>query len=76
MLPLTFANPADYDKIQERDRISISGLATFAPGVPLRVTVKHTDGRTDAFDANHTFNAEQIAWFKAGSALNILRKGK
>ncbi|MBM4384964.1 MAG: aconitate hydratase [Deltaproteobacteria bacterium] len=76
LLPLTFANPKDYEKIQERDRISISGLTTFTPGVPLKVTVKHADGTTDTFDAKHTFSAEQIAWFKAGSALNILRKGK
>jgi aconitate hydratase len=76
LLPLTFANPADYEKIQERDRVSITGLARFAPGVPLRVTVKHADGSTDTFDARHTFSAEQIAWFQAGSALNILRKGK
>jgi aconitate hydratase len=76
LLPLSFANPADYEKIQERDRVSITGLAAFAPGVPLRVTVKHADGSTDAFDAKHTFSAEQIAWYKAGSALNILRKAK
>ena len=76
LLPLTFANPADYEKIQERDRVTISGLAAFAPGKPLRVSVQHADGSTDAFDAQHTFSTEQIAWYKAGSALNILRKGK
>ncbi len=76
LLPLTFANPADYEKVQERDRVSISGLARFAPGVPLKVSLKHADGSKDAFAAKHTFSAEQIAWYKAGSALNILRKGK
>jgi aconitate hydratase len=76
LLPLTFADPKDYEKIQERDRISISGLTRFAPGVPLRVSVKHADGSTDRFEAKHTFSAEQIEWFKAGSALNILRRAK
>ncbi len=76
LLPLTFANPADYEKVQERDRVSIRGLASFAPGKPLQVTLHHADGKTDSFEAKHTFSAEQIAWFKAGSALNILRKGK
>jgi aconitate hydratase len=76
LLPLTFADPKDYEKIQERDRVSIRGLTAFAPGVPLQVTVKHADGSADAFAAKHTFSAEQIAWFKAGSALNILRKGR
>ena len=76
LLPLTFANPKDYEKIQESDRVSIGGLTTFSPGVPLKVTVKHANGSTDSFDAKHTFSTEQIAWYKAGSALNILRKGK
>ena len=73
ILALTFADPKDYEKIGERDRISISGLTSFTPGVPLRVTVKHADGTTSTFDAKHTFSAEQIAWFKAGSALNLYR---
>ena len=74
LLPLTFANPADYDRVQERDRVSILGLAGLAPGKPLRVTLEHADGSRDEIEARHTFSAEQIAWFKAGSALNILRK--
>ena len=73
LLPLTFANPADYDKVQEDDRIDITGLAALAPGKPLKVTLHHKDGKTDSFDAKHTFSADQIAWFKAGSALNLLR---
>ncbi|CAI9735954.1 aconitate hydratase, mitochondrial-like [Octopus vulgaris] len=70
MLPLTFANSADYDKIQPTDRISILGLKTFAPGKPLTCEVKHEDGSTDTFLLHHTFNEGQITWFKAGSALN------
>jgi aconitate hydratase len=72
MLPLTFANPADYDKVQEGDRISILGLRTLAPGVPLQMILKHTDGSVDEVMLNHTFNENQIGWFKAGSALNLI----
>ncbi|HJW08234.1 MAG TPA: aconitate hydratase [Holophagaceae bacterium] len=72
MLPLTFANPADYDKIQEDDRISILGLTTFAPGVPLTMVAKHKDGSEDRITLNHTYNEQQIHWFKAGSALNLM----
>ena len=73
MLALTFANPADYDKIQETDRISILGLKDFAPGKPLTMEVRHENGSTENIQLKHTFNAEQIKWFKAGSALNLLR---
>ncbi len=73
MLALRFANPADYDKIQENDTIDIVGLANFAPGQPLTVRLHHADGNTEEFHANHTYNAAQIEWFKAGSALNIIR---
>ncbi|MFN4147585.1 MAG: aconitase family protein, partial [Runella sp.] len=73
MLALTFANPADYDKIQEDDTIDILGLTTFAPGVPLNVVLHHADGTKDEFAANHTYNQQQIEWFKAGGALNIIR---
>ncbi len=72
MLPLTFANPADYDKVQEDDRVSIVGLNTFAAGVPLRMILKHSDGTVDEVMLNHTFNENQIQWFKAGSALNLI----
>ncbi len=72
MLPLTFANPSDYDKVQEKDRVSIVGLNTFAPGVPLRMLLKHEDGSVDEVMLNHTFNENQIKWFKAGSALNLI----
>ncbi len=76
LLPLTFQNPADYDKVKEDDRVSVTGLASFAPGKPLTVTLHHSDGKTDTFQVNHSFNAEQIEWFKAGSALNLLAKQK
>jgi aconitate hydratase len=73
LLPLTFADPADYDKVQETDRVSVTGLAALAPGQPLRVVLHHADGRNDEIRAKHTFNDEQIRWFRAGSALNLLR---
>jgi hypothetical protein len=72
MLPLTFANPADYDKVQEDDRISILGLTSLKPGVPLQMILKHADGSVDEVILNHTFNENQIGWFKAGSALNLI----
>lgn len=75
MLPLTFADPRDYDKMREDDRISIVGLATFAPEVPLRMILRHSDGTVDECLLNHTFNEAQIAWFKAGSALNLIAAG-
>lgn len=74
MLALTFADPADYDRIQEDDTIDILGLMTFAPGVPLTVVLHHKDGSTESFPVNHTFNKQQIEWFRAGAALNIIRK--
>lgn len=70
MLALTFVNKDDYDKVREDDRISVTGLAHFAPGSRLTVSLKHSDGTTDSFEAEHTYNATQIAWFKAGAALN------
>ncbi|GAB4036567.1 aconitate hydratase [Spirosoma gilvum] len=73
MLALTFANPADYDKIQEDDVIDIEGLTEFAPGRPLEIVLHHSDGTTDEFLVNHTYNEGQIEWFKAGAALNIIR---
>lgn len=74
MLALTFADKADYDKIQEKDQIDILGLKDFAPNRPLQLMVKHADGTTDEILANHTYNQVQIEWFKAGSALNLIRK--
>jgi aconitate hydratase len=73
VLPLTFADPADYEKVQEDDRISVEGLADLAPGSTLTVVLHHADGGEDRFEARQSLNAEQIAWFRAGSALNVLR---
>ena len=72
MLPLTFTNPADYGKVQENDKVSITGLQSFTPGVPLRMILKHADGSVDEVLVNHTFNGNQIHWFEAGSALNLI----
>ncbi len=72
MLPLTFKNPADYDLIREDDRVSIIGLASFAPGKPLKMIIKHADGTQHECELNHSFNETAIAWFKAGSALNLI----
>lgn len=74
MLALTFDNKDDYDKILEDDTIDILGLTSFAPGKQLTVALHHKDGTTDQFDVNHTYNGQQIEWFKAGAALNIIRK--
>lgn len=73
MLALTFANEADYDKIQEDDRVDLVDLTAFAPGKPLTLVFKHKDGSKDTVIANHTYNEQQIGWFRAGSALNIIR---
>ncbi|MEN9386817.1 MAG: Aconitate hydratase [Bacteroidota bacterium] len=73
MLALTFANEADYDKIQENDSINIVGLGSFAPEKQLTIELVHADGSKDSFAVNHTYNAQQIEWFKAGGALNIIR---
>jgi aconitate hydratase len=72
MLGLTFANPADYDKIQEDDVLDIVGLTSFKPGVPLTIVINHKDGSKEEIKANHTYNEGQIEWFKAGSALNLI----
>jgi len=73
VLPLTFANPADYEKILVDDRISIVGLTELTPGSPVTAVIHHTDGRTEEITLNHSLNDEQVEWFKAGSALNVLR---
>ncbi len=74
MLALTFANEADYDKIQEDDVIDLIDLTEFAPGKPLTLVLHHKDGTKDTIKANHSYNANQIEWFKAGSALNLMAK--
>jgi aconitate hydratase len=74
MLALTFVNKDDYDKVQEDDTVDILGLADFTPGKPLALVLHHKDGGSDIISANHTYNEQQIEWFKAGGALNIIRK--
>ena len=73
MLGLTFANKDDYDKIKEDDTIDIIGLTEFAPNKPLTLVLHHADGSSEEILANHTYNEQQIGWFKAGGALNIIR---
>lgn len=73
MLGITFADPKDYDKVREDDRISILGLKEFSPGKNLKVVLEHNDGTKEEFEAKHSYNAEQIKWFKAGSALNAMK---
>ncbi|KAJ7176671.1 aconitase family-domain-containing protein [Mycena filopes] len=72
MLALTFVDPADYDKLQPSDRVDIVGLDSFAPGKDLTLVAKHEDGSKDEIALAHSFNEGQIAWFKAGSALNLM----
>ncbi len=71
MLALTFAQSTDYDKVREDDKISVIGLKTFTPGEPLTVILTHSDGTSEQFPVLHTYNKQQIEWFKAGAALNI-----
>ena len=73
MLALTFADKADYDKIKEDDTFDIIGLTSFTPGVPLTLVLHHSDGSKEEIKVNHSYNEHQIAWFKAGGALNIIR---
>jgi aconitate hydratase len=74
MLALTFADKADYDKVQEDDSIDILGLQSFSPGVTLTIALHHKDGTKDEFIVNHSYNESQIGWFREGAALNIIKK--
>ncbi|HEC08883.1 MAG TPA: aconitate hydratase [Acidimicrobiales bacterium] len=74
VLALTFADPADYDRVQEDDRISVVGLADLAPGRPVRIVLRHADGSSEQIETLHTMNEQQIEWFRAGSALNLIRR--
>ena len=74
VLTLTLAKKEDYDKILEGDKVDITGLREFAPGKQLNIILKHSDGRKENIKANHSYNETQIKWFKAGSALNLIRK--
>ena len=73
MLALTFENKADYEQVQEDDSIDVLGLSTLAPGVPLEIRLNHSDGSSYTFKANQTLNENQINWFRAGSALNLIK---
>lgn len=72
MLALTFVNPDDYEKIKPDDKVDILGLESFSPGKNLTLAVKHKDGSKEEIELAHSFNEGQIAWFKAGSALNLV----
>ena len=74
VLGLTFADKVDYDKIMEDDNIDIIGLSEFAPGKQLTIVLNHADGTKDEIMANHTYNQSQVEWFKAGSALNLIKE--
>lgn len=74
VLPLTFDNPADYDKIRRDDRLSFSGLDSISPGTKIEVEIRHADGSIETIEARHTMTREQIDWFNAGSALNLIRQ--
>jgi len=74
MLALTFSNENDYDKIQENDLINFVDLVNFQPGHPLTLELVHANGEKENILVNHTYNAQQIEWFKAGGALNLIRK--
>ena len=73
LLALTFADPDDYERIRAEDTVDIVGLAELAPGRPVTVVVRHADGTRDEITTTHTMSDEHIAWFRAGSALNVLR---
>jgi aconitate hydratase len=76
ILPLTFKDPRDWDRFEATDRVSVTGLPALAPGKPVMVTIKKAGGETQTIEALHSLTAEQIGWFKAGSALNAARQGE
>jgi aconitate hydratase len=75
ILALTFANPSDYDKIRQDDQLDFINLNQLQPGVPVTLVIRHQDGSQDSVKLNHSYSQDQIRWFKAGSALNLIRKG-
>jgi aconitate hydratase len=74
MLALTFIDKDDYNKVREDDRISVTGLTVMAPGSHLTITLHHADDTEQTFEVQHTYNLQQIDWFRAGSALNVGRQ--
>jgi aconitate hydratase len=76
ILTLTFSEKEDYNKIRENDKVNILGLGKFSPGNRLTIELIHSDSTREIINANHSYNETQIEWFKAGSALNLIRKSK
>ena len=76
VLPLTFTDSADYDKVREDDTLTLPDIMSIAPGMPVRAEIVHADGSKDSIELAHTMNADQIEWFRAGSALNLLRQAE
>jgi aconitate hydratase len=74
ILPLTFVNGADYDRLEQNDRVSAIGLTALAPGRPVTLSIRKADGRVEDMQARHTLTDEQIGWFRAGSALNAAQQ--
>jgi aconitate hydratase len=74
ILALTFEKTSDYDKVMEEDRISIIGLQNLQPGKPIKCYLQHKDGTEDELNLRHSYNEYQLQWFRAGSALNVLRQ--
>ena len=74
LLPLTFSNPGDYDRIREDDRISLTGLDGLAPDKPVACTLHHSDGTSESLSLNHSFGQSQVEWFRIGSALNLFHQ--
>lgn len=72
VLPLTFIDPADYEKVAATDRVAVSGLLGLAPGSELTMTLTHQDGQQESFPVRHSMSAQQVEWFKAGAALNMI----
>lgn len=75
VLALVFADPKDYEKIRQDDRLNFVGLKDLAPGKSVKMEIKHSDGTQEGIELKHSYNAEQLKWFKAGSALNLIRAG-
>ena len=74
LLPLTFEDPADWERVQDDDRMSLVGLSELAPGRPVTAVLKHADGSEESLNLRHTLNDTQIEWFKAGSAMNYMKR--
>jgi aconitate hydratase len=74
VIPLTFVDPADYEKFREDDKVSVTGLDSLAPGKNVSVKIKHSDGTEEDIETKHTMSEQQIEWFRAGSALNKIAK--